>query len=309
MAASGWGGAYSNPFAQQVGAAAGTAAVNAATEQAATSARTGAFGAWGGGLGSSGPAASQSSDYPTPALNGGAAAGGGGDLAAREAQLARREAELSRREAQLASATAQSGGVIKNWPSCCPFIYHNIREQIPAWNRSMVRFTYLVELVSIAAFFYNAIILLATLFAGIQRPGLQWWFLSLLTITLGVPLSWWLFYKSIFNSAQTDGKTYSYIRSFMLTLLHMAWCVWMILGIDNLGEFSAGIFPMFRMFQRGDAKGTAFGIMFIINIALWGIAAFGCWVVIGLAVAAYRRGDGPRRDYEERMGGVQMNAV
>lgn len=101
----------SNPFAQQVGATAGTAAVNAATEQAATSARTGAFGAWGGGMGSSGAAASQSTDYPTPALNGGA--GGGGDLAAREAQLARREAELSQREAQLASATAQSGGVIK----------------------------------------------------------------------------------------------------------------------------------------------------------------------------------------------------
>lgn len=39
---------------------------------------------------------------------------------------------------------------LQNWPSCCPFIYHNIREQIPAWNRSMVRFAYLVELVSIA---------------------------------------------------------------------------------------------------------------------------------------------------------------
>lgn len=52
---------------------------------------------------------------------------------------------------------------------------------------------------------------------------------------------------------------------------------------------------MFRMFQRGDSKGTAFGIMFIINIALWGIAGFGCWVVIGLAVAAYRwAGPNPR---------------
>lgn len=55
----------------------------------------------------------------------------------------------------------------QNWPSCCPFIYHNIREQIPAWNRSMVRFAYLTELVTITAFFYNAIIILATLFAGL----------------------------------------------------------------------------------------------------------------------------------------------
>lgn len=47
---------------------------------------------------------------------------------------------------------------------------------------------------------------------------------------------------------------------------------------------------MFRMFQMGGPKGNAFGVMFIINIALWGVAAFGCWVVIGLAVAAYRYG-------------------
>lgn len=54
---------------------------------------------------------------------------------------------------------------LQNWPSCCPFIYHNIREQIPPWNRSMMRVAYLVELISIAGFFYNAIIILATLFA------------------------------------------------------------------------------------------------------------------------------------------------
>lgn len=49
---------------------------------------------------------------------------------------------------------------------------------------------------------------------------------------------------------------------------------------------------MFRMFQMNDSKGIAFGIMFIINIALWGIAGLGCWVVLGLAVAAYRCGAG-----------------
>jgi hypothetical protein len=47
---------------------------------------------------------------------------------------------------------------------------------------------------------------------------------------------------------------------------------------------------MFRMFQMRDAKGYAFGILFIINIGLWALAVFGCWVCIGLAVAAYRWG-------------------
>jgi hypothetical protein len=85
----------------------------------------------------------------------------------------------------------------------------------------MIRFTYLVELISIAAFFYNAIIILATLLAGLQRPGLQWWFLSLLVLTLGAPLSWWLFYKRLFRAANTDGATYPYILSFLLILVHM----------------------------------------------------------------------------------------
>jgi hypothetical protein len=96
----------SNPFAGQATQAAGQAAANAAAESVATSARTGVFGAWGGGGGTT--ATNQSADYAVPAVN-----GGGGDLAAREAALARREAELNRREAQLAAGMAASGGVIK----------------------------------------------------------------------------------------------------------------------------------------------------------------------------------------------------
>jgi len=118
-------------------------------------------------------------------------------------------------------------------------MYHNIQEQIPSWNRSMVRFTYLVELISIAAFFYNCLIVLIAIFARVG-PGLNWWFISLLALVMGVPLSWWLFYKGVFNSAQTDGATYSYIRTFLTYMLHLAWCVWMILAVPHLGTFSAG---------------------------------------------------------------------
>jgi hypothetical protein len=69
---------------------------------------------------------------------------------------------------------------------------------------------------------------------------MTWWFLSVLALVLGVPLSWWMFYKSVFSSAQTDGATYSYLRTFILIMLHMAWCVWMVLALPNLGSFSGG---------------------------------------------------------------------
>jgi len=71
-------------------------------------------------------------------------------------------------------------------------------------------------------------------------PGLTWFFLSVLVLVMGVPLSWWFFYKSLYNSAQTDGATYSYMRSFILIILHGAWCVWMVMALPNLGSFSAG---------------------------------------------------------------------
>lgn len=69
---------------------------------------------------------------------------------------------------------------------------------------------------------------------------LQWWFLSVLALVLGGPLSWWLFYKRVFGAAQTDGGTCTYMVTFMFVMLHMAWCVWMVLGLPNLGAFSAG---------------------------------------------------------------------
>jgi hypothetical protein len=57
---------------------------------------------------------------------------------------------------------------------------------------------------------------------------------------------------------------------------------------------------MLDFFSAGGSAGLAFGIMYIVNIALWGIAGFGAFTCLGLAVAAYRRGDTPRREYEAR---------
>jgi hypothetical protein len=135
----------------------------------------------------------------------------------------------------------------------------------------------------------------------------------------------------------------------------------MVLGIDNLGEFSGGIFPMLKNFNAGESKNTVFAILYIVNVVIWwggatqegarlgcgvallpqaaaraaaspcwsparrfappaaaadsppalppslppaprGLAGLGGWVVLGLAIAAYRRGDTPRRDYEQRYG-------
>ncbi|KIZ03332.1 hypothetical protein MNEG_4620 [Monoraphidium neglectum] len=161
MATGGWG--YSvNPFAQGGSATAPPAPAEEAPRQ------QNAFGAWGGGVGTAAPApaASPKPNALAAAFNiapgggGGGGGAGGGNLAQREAELARREAELARREAALAqiaenskpSVSAWAGGArspLTNFPPFCPFMYHSISEQIPAWNRSMIRFTFVIELLEI----------------------------------------------------------------------------------------------------------------------------------------------------------------
>jgi hypothetical protein len=47
---------------------------------------------------------------------------------------------------------------------------------------------------------------------------------------------------------------------------------------------------------------------YIINVIVWGLAGVGGWLSMGFAIAAYRRADGPRRDYEARYGAAPMAA-
>lgn len=71
-------------------------------------------------------------------------------------------------------------------------------------------------------------------------PQVKWWLIALIAFLIGVPASWWGWYKSIYRLAQTDGATYAFFRTLILIFLNIAWCVWMVLAIDGLGDFSAG---------------------------------------------------------------------
>jgi hypothetical protein len=243
------------------------------------------------------------------ALGIGGGAQSSADADARETELARREAAVAAREAELglAPGAPAPGGILParqagaNWPPCAPLIRHSIAEGVVPWHRSAVRFAYLVELLEIAAFVFNCIVLLAALIAGVG-PGLSWWLISLVAVCLGVPGSWLLWYKQLWSAANSNGSTYAYARELILILLNIAYCVWSVIAAKGLGDFSAGIFPLIAHFGTNTPKGTAFGILYIINVALWGVVGFASWVVLGLAIKMYRQGGEPARAYEERYG-------
>jgi hypothetical protein len=140
MASGGWG--YTpNPFA-----AAPAQPAQPSPERPA--ANTG-FGAWGAALGAAPPSAAPPPPPPPPGAFSIETSGGGAgvSLSQREADLARREAELARKEAAILNAADAARP--KNFPPFCSIVYHNIAEQIPAWNRSMIRFHFFTELLVI----------------------------------------------------------------------------------------------------------------------------------------------------------------
>lgn len=67
--------------------------------------------------------------------------GTGGGLAAREQALAQREAEIRRKEIALArrGAAGIDPMLIKNFPPCCPVAHHDITNDIPDFNKNIMR--------------------------------------------------------------------------------------------------------------------------------------------------------------------------
>ncbi len=96
----------------------------------------------------------------------------------------------------------------------------------------MIRFALIVELIIIFAFFYNTLI---TLIAMLAKVGfeIRWWLVALLAMVLGIPGSWYLWYKSLFGSARTDGSTFSYMKTFLLIFVQIVWCGWMVAAIPG----------------------------------------------------------------------------
>jgi len=94
-----------------------------------------------------------------------AGASGTASLSQREAALAQREAALKAKEAEL----AQILGDIKppNWPSCKPFLYHDIEAEIPVDNQRPCRAGYYIWILTANAYFWNAVVILVLMITSV----------------------------------------------------------------------------------------------------------------------------------------------
>jgi len=129
-----------------------------------------------------------------------AGASGTASLSQREAALAQREAALKAKEAEL----AQILGDIKppNWPSCKPFLYHDIEAEIPVDNQRPCRAGYYIWILTANAYFWNAVVILVLMITSVVG-FLDFIFAGFIAV-IGIYLSWKLWYRSLYSGGWTN---------------------------------------------------------------------------------------------------------
>jgi len=189
------------------------------------------------------------------------------DLDRKEMELARKKEDIERREKQLKEKEQQVNIKTrkKNWPRCKPFLYHDIREDIPTPElQSLVRKAYFAWFVIIITYFWNIITLLSILIISGQGVAIEGFFLGLIYAVFSIPVSF-LVYRTLYNAAKLTSSS-RYVLYFCLIWVQIA--VFIILAIGIVGWGSGGFLVMLDVFKTNTVVGIFCVVVFILYVSL-----------------------------------------
>eukprot|EP00004_Rigifila_ramosa_P015855 TRINITY_DN3715_c0_g1_i1.p1 TRINITY_DN3715_c0_g1~~TRINITY_DN3715_c0_g1_i1.p1 ORF type:complete len:338 (-),score=80.69 TRINITY_DN3715_c0_g1_i1:46-963(-) len=201
-----------------------------------------------------------------PAPVGGAVMSGERALRDKEEALARKEAELEARERELEKREAAGGGRPPNWPICRPFMYHSIKDEIPAHLQSLVRAAYFAWIGYAVCQGVNLFTLLAWWFAPKTNSDPGDFVAAMFWAGFGIPTSFMWSYMSCYNGARK--KSASSLLWFCISWgMTIGIMILMFVGVPGVG--SAGLIMLIDA-SKDDEFVT---IMAGISMALWGTNA------------------------------------
>jgi len=116
---------------------------------------------------------------------------------------------------------------------------------------------------------------------------------SSIWLILGVPLSWRLWYRSIYYATR-DNSSKNWIFFFINFFLHMCWCIVMGLGVPSTA--GAGLFYFLRQFTNSNKTAGVFGLA---AMAAWGINLGVSFVLVKGAHQRWKQSGGDRRAVTE----------
>ncbi|CAI7887400.1 unnamed protein product [Closterium sp. NIES-54] len=217
------------------------------------------------------------------------------DIVEKETQLAAREQELKRREEELTQREASLGIQRNNFPPFFPLIQHDISADIPAHVQYMQYPAFASWLGIILCLVFNlvAVIVSWVLGAVSSTSGMGNFFLAIIYGVLGIPLSYVLWYRRLYNSLKKDSAL-GFGIFFLGFLIHCGFCIFASVAppIFFSGLALTGVLSTISVY--GNSVTT--GIFFAVGTALFiGESCLSIYT-LGL-VYAYFRGEGKSNQF------------
>ncbi|GAB2230258.1 hypothetical protein Droror1_Dr00014516 [Drosera rotundifolia] len=194
------------------------------------------------------------------------------ELATWEADLKRRELDIKRREDVVGRAAIPNDD--RNWPTFFPIIHHDIANEIPVHAQRLQYLAFASWLGIVLCLVYN---LVAVTVCWIRGGGVKIFFLAVIYVILGCPLSYLLWYRPLYRGMRTDSAL-KFGWFFMAYALHIVFCIFAALAPPVVfhGNSLAGILAA----VDGFSKHVLVGIFYLVGFALFTLEALlSVWVL------------------------------
>lgn len=225
------------------------------------------------------------------------------DLETRRKRLEARRVRCEQRELELGILEEDKAARPINWPMCCPRIHHNLDQDIEdPTRRKACRAMYYAWLVTIVAYFWNVLALIACLAAGNKKSVGDFFFAALVAVA-GIAISGRVLYLGgAYYALQFDAgaNAVPYLWFFTHFLFHIVWCCWMLVGPPIVGNFAAGLYFVLLQGTHLFAGDKAPGVFAVINVILWGIALLLSLRAGGLILGVFRNSGGVAKAQQQR---------
>ncbi|XP_054809288.1 secretory carrier-associated membrane protein 4-like isoform X1 [Prosopis cineraria] len=194
------------------------------------------------------------------------------ELAAWESDLKRKEKDIKRREEALSQAGVPAHD--KNWPPFFPIIHHDIANEIPAHAQRMQYLAFASWLGIVLCLVFNVV---AVTVCWIRGGGVKIFFLAVIYTLLGVPMSYVLWYRPLYNAVRTD-SAFKFGWFFLIYMLHIAFCVFAAIAPPVVfhGKSLTGILAAIDVFSDH----VFVGIFYLVGFGLFCLETLlSLWVV------------------------------
>jgi len=219
------------------------------------------------------------------------------ELDRKEMELNRKKEDLERREKQLLEKEAQvtDKDKKKNWPSCRPFLHHDIRGDIPTPElQSLVRKAYVGWMAIAVTFLWNIITVVSILIVVGDGPSIGSFFLGIVYALFSIPVSW-LIYRRLYTAARFTSSS-RYVLYFCLIWTSIA--AWIVLGIGFSGWGSGGFIIMLAAFKVN----VTVGIFCLVDLIMFAFIVLYHIVIFSLAHREYKKAGGLNAAKKEASG-------